>query len=401
MLRRFMSPMAHRQATAKKRVLFLRRTTPWFGGSDVVVLDLLKAIDYETTIVLLASSGELYSKVCADLKLPVNCLALTAPFSGGYVRMLASWLQYLGRLRPDKIILAEGGLREFPVPAAFAAFAIARGNVWMMELAPAPALANEKFRLIPLLARERVRSWLARGVLSVSQGVKDRLVRIYGYAPKKVGVVYNGVDTKRFSPPSEGSRRVLREGLQIPDEAVVLVSTARLDPIKRLDRLIRAFDTLSLERGDLWLLLTGDGPEGDDLRNLVRSIKRRDNVRFLGFVEDVRGALWASDVYVLPSEEEGFGIALAEAMACKLVCVATATIGPSEIIDDGVNGFLTEVTYEGVLKGMRQALALSREEREAIGNRARDRILANFRVEQAAARGLAFMRINSSTGMQT
>ena len=177
----------------------------------------------------------------------------------------------------------------------------------------------------------------------------------------------------------------------------MVVSVARLDRIKRLDRLIQAFGALSLEYNDLWLLLTGDGPLRDELKSLARSVNHRENIRFLGHVEDVCAILRASDIYVLPSDEEGFGIALVEAMACELVCVATKTVGRSEIIEDGLNGFLIELTYDGVLKGLHQALRLGHKERAAIGNRARQRVVDNFRVEEAAAKGLAFMEINPNT----
>jgi glycosyltransferase involved in cell wall biosynthesis len=385
-----------RGCAIKKRILFLRRLTS-FGGSEIVILNLLKAVDYETTLVWLASSRDGFSQHCAALRLPVICVPLTAPFNGGFVRMFVSWLRYLRRLRPDKIILAEGGFRDFPLPAALAAFAIARGDVWMMALHPPGEPAEESVRLLPLVARERIRGWLTKGVLSVSKGVKERLVQVYGYSPEKVSVVYNGVDTSRFSPPSQEARRVWRTNLQISDEAVVLVSTARLDQIKRLDRLIQAFGALSLGREHLWLLLTGDGPLGDELRSLARSVNNSEHIRFLGHVKDVRPILWASDIYVLPSNEEGFGIALAEAMACGLVCVATRTVGPSEIIEDALSGFLTELTYEGVLNGIGRALRLSHRDREAIGNRARQRVLDNFQVEKSAIKGLALMQIHSST----
>ena len=216
----------------------------------------------------------------------------------------------------------------------------------------------------------------------------------YGYAPEKIRVVYTGVDTKRFSPVSQDSRKGLRRQLQIPDEAVVVVSAARLHRIKRLDRLIQAFSALSLEYKDLWLLLTGDGPLRDELKRLAQSVNNREHIRFLGHVKDVCAILRASDIYVLPSDEEGFGIALAEAMACELVCVATKTVGPSEIIEDGLNGFLTDLTYDGVLKGLDQALRLGHKERRAIGERARQTVVDNFRVEETTAKSLAFMEIN-------
>ena len=76
--------------------------------------------------------------------MPVTCLPLTAPFTGGFFRMFISWIRYLIRLRPDKIILAEGGFRDFPLSTVLAAFAIARGNVWMMELHPASGTRHGK-----------------------------------------------------------------------------------------------------------------------------------------------------------------------------------------------------------------------------------------------------------------
>jgi glycosyltransferase involved in cell wall biosynthesis len=386
--------------STKKRLLLLRRAIA-FGGSEIVILNLLKAIDYETTIVYLASPVDVFSNLLTDLKLPVTFLPLTALFTGRSFRMFVSWVRYLMRLRPDNVILAEGAFRDFPLCTALAAFAVARGNVWMMELHPPPEPTEQNSRprlgIIPRLGLyERARVWLTRGTLSISRGIKDRLVRGYGHAPEKVSVIYCGVDTKRFSPISQDTRRALRRKLQIPDEAVVVVSAARLDWIKRLDRLIEAFGALSFEYSDLWLLLTGDGPLRDELKGLAQSVNNRENIRFLGHVEDVCAILRASDIYVLPSDEEGFGIALAEAMACELVCVATKTIGPSEIIEDGINGFLINPTYDGVLKGLDQALRLGTEERQAIGKRARQRVVNNFRAEEAAAKGLAFMKINAA-----
>jgi glycosyltransferase involved in cell wall biosynthesis len=382
----------------KKRLLFLHRATA-FGGSEIVILNLLKAIDYETTSVFLASPVDVFSKVLSDLQLPITILPLTAPFNGKFFGTFISWLRYLMLLRPDKIILAEGGFRDFPFSTSLAACVVARGNFWMMQLHPPPERTKQNSRtrlgfISRAELRERVWAWLTKNTLSLCHGVKDRLVRIYGYDPEKIGVVYHGVDTKHFTPVPQNARKALRENMQIPEGAVVIVSTARLAEVKRLDRLIRAFGALSFEQSDLWLLLTGDGPLQDELKGLAQSVDNHENIMFLGYVDDVCPVLRASDIYVLPSDEEGFGIALAEAMACELVCVATKTVGPSEIIEDGVNGFLVAPTYEGVLTGLSKGLRLTSEERRAIGNRARRRVVGNFCVEEAVAKGLAFMKID-------
>jgi glycosyltransferase involved in cell wall biosynthesis len=409
MFRRLLpSRFSDEKSSRADRVLFVRRTTA-FGGSEAVIVELLKAVDYEKNAVFLASPVDVFSGTLSNLKLPVTCTPATPPFSGGSLRVLFSWLRYFARLAPNKIILAEGGFEDLPLPVVLAAFLVARRNVWMMELHPAPEPPRKSsalhFGSIPGLGlwwhkamwAIRARAWFARGILSVSHGVKDRLVRMYGYAPRKVTVVYNGVDTNRFSPAPPDTRSALRTAWQIPDEAIVLVSAARLDRIKRLDRLIQAFSALSRNRDDLWLLLTGEGPLHDELANLACSVHRGEKIRFLGHVEDVCSVLRGSDIYVLPSDEEGFGIALVEAMASKLVCVATRTVGPSEIIEDGRTGFLVDRSYEGVVEGLERALGLGCAGREGMGSRARQRVLKDFRVEDAAAKGLAFLEIKRAT----
>ena len=90
-------------------------------------------------------------------------------------------------------------------------------------------------------------------------------------------------------------------------------------------------------------------------------------VFFLGHLDDVSPAVKASDIYVLSSCTEALGIALLEAMSCKLVCVATRTTGPSEIIEDGENGFLVHPSDSGILNGLRAALKLGQEQRELMG----------------------------------
>jgi glycosyltransferase involved in cell wall biosynthesis len=396
--------MARKRLT-KQRLLFVRKTTTETGGADIVILDLLKGIDYETNVVSIATQVDVFSHVLVDYRLPVKSVPLTAPFVGTFPGMFMSWIRYFVRLCPDKIVLAEGWFGDFPLSATLAAFVISRANVWMIEFHPAPERINEDSRvrsgLIPASLRERARDRCTKGILSISYGIKDRLVRGYGYAAEKIGVVYCGVDTKHFSPPSPEARSAMRQDLQIPEEALVVVSSARLHPIKRLDRLIQAFGTLSAERRDLWLLLTGEGPSRAELENVVQSVNNRENVRFLGHVEDVCPILRASDIYVLPSDEEGFGIALVEAMACELVCVATKTVGPSEIITEGVNGFLTDLTYEAVLKGLDKALRLGQRERQAMGKRARQTVVENFRVEEATAKGLTFMQIDSAAALDS
>src|SRR5205085_10310804 len=132
----------------------------------------------------------------------------------------------------------------------------------------------------------------------------------------------------------------------------VLVSTARLSGWKRVDRLLEAFESVSDARHDLWLALAGDGPFRAEVETFINGSRAKQRIKLLGYVEDVSAVLQASDIFVLPSDNEGFGIALTEAMATKLVCIATRTAGPDDIIEDGKNGLLVDVRCDGVLTGL-------------------------------------------------
>jgi glycosyltransferase involved in cell wall biosynthesis len=113
---------------------------------------------------------------------------------------------------------------------------------------------------------------------------------------------------------------------------------------KGFDDLIQAFAlVLQNHQGSasLSLWLGGEGPERHHLEALVRDLSIEDNVRFLGFMRDIRPVLWASDLYVHPSwGKEAFGLILLEALASGLPCIATRNGGITDIVKDGESGLL-------------------------------------------------------------
>ena len=91
------------------------------------------------------------------------------------------------------------------------------------------------------------------------------------------------------------------------------------------------------------LLLAGDGPERVEVEQLCRELNLKDDVRFLGKLDAVEEILSVSDLFILPSETESFGLAALEAMACKLPVLSSNAGGIPELNIDGVTGFLDEV----------------------------------------------------------
>lgn len=141
----------------------------------------------------------------------------------------------------------------------------------------------------------------------------------------------------QFRRPDHEERQAARAALQIADGARVLVYVGHLEKRKGVSNLVQA---VAAADGPELLLIVGAGRGGDvdterELRAMVEEMRLVDRVRFLGERDDVRSVLWASDIFVLPSEREGMPNSLLEAMACGLVCVAPASAGGDVLLRDG------------------------------------------------------------------
>ncbi len=393
----------------KRHVLVLHQA-PWFGGAEKRVLDWLRGIDYRTCRVSLTYTEDVFRVRIKKLGVPVVCTRLKLQARGPFWTVLFSWLSYLREMRPDQVILVDGYFLEWPLPVVLAAYLVSRGNLYMTEhtAAPEPQPISSKvhFGFLPGIGLRRhlamwqlrMRARLCRRVIVVSEELKQWAVRNYGYAPEKLVVAYHGVDTSQFCSASVETRKVLRVSFGVPEDGILIVSTARLNPQKRLDRLINALTVLIRKHPNLWLILAGDGPQEEELRRLAGSSGVCKRIKFLGWLEDVTPLLQAGDIFVLPSDFEGFGLALLEAMASRLICIATNTEGPGEFIVDGKNGFLAETTDAGVLEGLHNALELSREDREAMERSARQTVVERFSFREGIRRGLAALNIPVADG---
>ena len=149
-------------------------------------------------------------------------------------------------------------------------------------------------------------------------------------APCSIEVIPNFVDVETFHPSAFRERR--RGGGR-----AVHVSNFR--PVKRVPWLLRAFD-LATRGTSATLTLVGDGPDQRTCRELARDLKIGNRVRFLGERDALPELLAQADVFALSSSEESFGLSALEAMSCGTPVVATRVGGVSEVVDDGVSGFL-------------------------------------------------------------
>ncbi|ROT99090.1 glycosyltransferase family 4 protein [Histidinibacterium lentulum] len=176
-------------------------------------------------------------------------------------------------------------------------------------------------------------------VLCVSRHTVSKVVEIAGVDPSRCTAIFNTVDD-RFVP---GDRAAARARFDLPADATVLSTVARLDPRQRHkghDRVIPLLADLARDVPGLTYLVAGTGSDLDRLEALARKTGAEGIVRFLGFVGDeaLPDLYRASDLYVMPSHGEGFGIAFVEAMCCGTPALGLDAGGAGDGLRDGELG---------------------------------------------------------------
>jgi L-malate glycosyltransferase len=176
------------------------------------------------------------------------------------------------------------------------------------------------------------------GVTAISQYLRDKTLKEFDIK-NHIEVIYNFVNCDLYMRDREAPRR--REEYATPDERI-LVHLSNFRPVKRLTDVVEIFDRVR-KKVPSKLLLVGDGPDRSKAEWLAVQKGIHDHVVFLGKQDRVQEKLAISDVMLLPSELESFGLAALEAMACKVVPITTRVGGLPEVIEHGKNGFMAEV----------------------------------------------------------
>lgn len=198
------------------------------------------------------------------------------------------------------------------------------------------------------------------------------------------GVIYNGVDTRRMHPEAlAASVQECRRSLRVPVNRFVLGSVGRLVPEKNQRLLLNVLRRVRDQGLDAHLLLAGDGPLRGELESHACDIGVLAEVTFTGALQDVRPALKAMDLFVLPSiAVETFSNAALEAMAMRLPVILSDIGGAAEMIGDGVEGIImNRAVMEEVLPHLVLHLADDPQWRARLGSAARRRVEERFSVE--------------------
>jgi glycosyltransferase involved in cell wall biosynthesis len=356
----------------RPRICLLTETYyPVVGGGEKqaqMLAEDLVASGYQTMVVTRRSSGLLNARASVGGVEVYRIPPVGSPRLARWIMVLSSCRTLARHRHRYDVILVSGfkslGVSAVAVASVFGKACIlkADSNGEMSGAFFGPGL--RRWRMTPrsplvrlfLAARNRVLRG-ADGFVAITTGIADEL-RASGIAAGLIHHVTNGVDTRRFQPVDQQAKAALRRRLPVPDRRLLVAYTGRLVTYKGLPLLLRVAERFEQEHTDVGFVLIGSGGLDmhnceAELRDFVAAHGLGRSVCFAGEVENVQEFLQASDVFVLPTEDDAFPLALVEAMACGLPVVASRVGGIPDIVTHDSDGLLTRA---GDAEGLYNAL---------------------------------------------
>lgn len=210
------------------------------------------------------------------------------------------------------------------------------------------------------------------GVTAVSRFLKEKTITNYEI-DKNIEVIPNFVDTDLFKPSDCcGFRKHIA-----PNNEKVLVHTSNFRQVKRVPDTLKIFAKV-IEEVPAKLVLVGDGPDRSECERLCRQLNLCDNVRFLGKQDGLVEILNASDIFLIPSQSESFGLAALEAMACGLPVISSSVGGLPELVRHNETGYIAEIGDIDRMAKYAIDLLTNEKKYKLFSNNARERTVSLF-----------------------
>ena len=219
------------------------------------------------------------------------------------------------------------------------------------------------------------------GVIAISRDIVNRLVTA-GVEREKIRLIHSGIDPLPFQCSAKASC--------LNEDGPVVGTAAVLEERKGHRYLLQAAALLKQKGHRIKYMVAGEGSLREELQELARGLELKQEVTFLGFVDDMPKFLSKIDIFVLPSLHEGLGVAALEAMAAGKPVVASRVGGLAEIVIDTDTGFLVPPKDAEALAETIRQLINKTSMAEIMGSRAADRVRQHFTMEQMARKNEAY-----------
>jgi len=311
----------------KKRILVIIKAAVG-GGAEKLVLDQMKYYDKDLfdlhVVALMKGHMEkefIYTSAC------YTCFYSKTNLS---IRTLKKILKYI---HTHKIDLIHTHLYVPDIYGFLLKMAIPR-----IKLITTKHNTNDFRKKIYWGLLDNLLSWPACRIIAVSQSVKDFISK-YEFIPQhRITMIYHGVDINQFKKKTNLIK--LKQELNIKDDDFVIGIVGRMIKQKGHKYLLEAIAKLKDEISTIKLLIIGTGNLETSLKYYSKKLGIEKNVVFLGFRMDMTPLYSLMNILCLPSIFEGLGLVLVEAMLCQTITIGAEIHGITEVIQDGINGYL-------------------------------------------------------------
>ncbi len=334
------------------------------GGAERLLFDLCSRLDKDTfePYVCTAVAGGPMAENFEALGLPVKIFTKKSKLGLGLIWQLA---KYLREVKPQIVHTHLFG-----------------GDTWgrlAAILAGVPVIVSTEHNInideswLKKIIKLKL-SWFTKKIIAVSQSVKAYSVKKEKINPKKITVIYNGIDLSGFSFKGY-------EPIDLHNK-ISAVTIARLEPQKGHRYLIEAMPLIIKKYPAFILNIVGAGSLENELKNRVKELNLQDYVIFWGRRADPQNILPAMDLFILPSLWEGLGIAILEAQASGVPVLAAKTGGIEEIIEPETTGLLFELKNSQAIFQSVEKLLSQPDLQQKIINNAYQQVKEKFDLEQ-------------------
>ena len=339
------------------------------GGAKTHVLSLLAGLCREDTAKLLCFTEGDFAQEARELGIPTLVLSGKNPLS------VSRQILDLIRTEGYEILHCHGARanlmalllrKKLSIPAVSTVH-----SDYRLDYIGRP-FANLTFGNINRIALPRFDAWI-----SVSRPMTQTL-SVRGFDPQRIFTLHNGVDFSLELPHVSREEYFRKIGLDFEENSVVFGIAARINPVKDMTTLVKAFARAVQSHPSCRLIIAGRGEEEDAIRALANKLCPQGSVCFAGWEKDINSFYHAIDVNLLTSISEGFPYALPEGARMKCATIASMVGGVPTLIDHGINGLLfTPGDAEGLSKHMHYFIEHP-QERETMGQALYEKTKENF-----------------------
>ena len=356
-----------------------------FGGAETQILALLRALREYPVQVLVATfyDGE-FAKRARELGIAVQVLSAATPIHD-YFQVKKAALRFAPQVIHTHGVRASVAGRLFGDKLDIPVVTTVHSDLYYDYDQP---VKRALMMTMEYFTREQ-----STRVIAVSAALA-RTLQTRGYSADQIAVITNGIDVaqaERAIGEAKKHPAQIKDHLNIPADAHLVISVARLQPVKHLSALINAVAGIRTVAGHpVHLLLVGDGPDREALTQQAVALASQEGsarIHLLGQRHDVVALLLEAQVFALPSLMEGMPISIMEAMSCGLPVVASGVGGIPDVVEigGGATGILVPPTDEKALQAAITSLLQDDKQRQHMGQQAQRRVREHFSLAQMVA----------------